>query len=434
MNNTGTPALTRARLAFYAALSLPLAFVGLPIYVHIPHYYATVHNVDLVTISMALLAVRFVDAFQDPLIGTLSDRTRTSRRTLIIAASVPLMLGFVGLFNPPGWESQWLAWWMVAMLLIVYTSFSTAIINFYAAGLALSRDSRWQTRISAAREGMLLLGVILAAALPSLLKQQFPDATAFRYFSYIFVPIAIAATISTVLALRGAPQAPSMMGQSWLSQFSLLKDRLIRRVFLLFFINSMPTAVTSTLFLFFTEDVLGAKEQAGYLLICFFFGAACSVTLWSWLAARYGRRLVLLGAMILAIGSFIWAFTLGRGDVMPFYIISFISGMAVGADLTLMPALFSDILHERDHQGGVAFSLWHFLNKLNLSLAAGIVLPVLSLFEYQPGETNTPDQRMALAAAYALFPCLLKLGAIWLTARLPDDRPHVIATKEKAYD
>ena len=49
-------ALTRARLAAYSALALPLAMAALPIYVHVPKYYADDLGLSLAAVGAILLA------------------------------------------------------------------------------------------------------------------------------------------------------------------------------------------------------------------------------------------------------------------------------------------------------------------------------------------------------------------------------------------
>ena len=406
------PRISSLRLLCYSMLGVPLAFAGLPIYVHIPHYYATVHHVPLVHISAVLLGIRFIDALQDPLIGMFSDRWQHCRRRIMALSCIVLCASFVALFYVPTGISP--ALWMAAMLLLVYSTFSTVMINFYAAGLPLGRNPTEHTRISAYREGMLLLGVILAAALPHYFTQHYEALTAYHYFALCIIPV-MAFSAYASLRVIGNGESVRSHKPHWRASFALLGDAATRRILLLFFVNSIPTAITSTLFLFFTEDVLGAPDEAGILLITYFLSAACSVALWAKLAAKFGRLITLRIAMMLAIGSFIWAYGLQAGDVEAFYIICVLSGVALGADLTILPSLFADAL-KNNAQGGAGFSLWNFLSKLNLSLAAGVILPLLAWQGYDPNITASETQ--AVSIAYALIPCAFKLVALWLTWRL----------------
>ena len=71
---------TSLQLAAYGALGLPLAMAALPIYVHVPKFYADTLGLSLAGVGAILLAARIVDAVQDPLLGWWSDRSALARR------------------------------------------------------------------------------------------------------------------------------------------------------------------------------------------------------------------------------------------------------------------------------------------------------------------------------------------------------------------
>ena len=53
----------------YGALGFPLAFAALPIYVHLPRYYAATTGMELALLGAILLGARLVDAVIDPWLG-----------------------------------------------------------------------------------------------------------------------------------------------------------------------------------------------------------------------------------------------------------------------------------------------------------------------------------------------------------------------------
>ena len=110
-------ALRKVRLGdlfLYGALALPLAFAGLPVYLHAPDFYATTHGISLATLGAVLLGLRFVDAVQDPLIGVYSDAFVARRKAIMLAGAFMLLTGFAGLFNPPPLPpAGYLAWFAV---------------------------------------------------------------------------------------------------------------------------------------------------------------------------------------------------------------------------------------------------------------------------------------------------------------------------------
>ena len=103
--------LNRPDLFLYGALALPLAFAGLPVYLHAPDFYATAHGLSLAALGTVLLGLRAVDAVQDPLIGAFSDALAHRRKTILLAGAFLLLAGFAGLFNPPALSGAgYLAW------------------------------------------------------------------------------------------------------------------------------------------------------------------------------------------------------------------------------------------------------------------------------------------------------------------------------------
>jgi len=86
----------------YGLLGLPLAFVALPLYVHLPNVYASRYGLPLPTLGGVLLLARLFDAVTDPWLGRLGDRlfARSPRHVLAAGAlaAVLLVLGMALLF------------------------------------------------------------------------------------------------------------------------------------------------------------------------------------------------------------------------------------------------------------------------------------------------------------------------------------------------
>lgn len=399
----------------YAALAVPLAFAGLPIYVTVPKFYAQSQGMNLALLGALLLGVRLIDCFLDPLIGWWRDRYPAARRTTMRVAVVGLMGGYWLVFNPSHQPTVTMQAAVLAIsLALVYFSYSVLMVHYYAAGVALAEAPEDAPRVAAFRESFMLLGVLLASMLPPLLAQQF-GADAYPMLAMMFAPmLLVGATITmrlpacTMAATSTVPTGLSGLRACW-------REVAIRRVLVVLFFNSIPSAITGTLFLFFTADVLGASEtQAGLFLVLYFISAGMAIPFWTWLARRIGLRPALLIGMGLAIAAFMFAYGLTRGDLLPFAIICVVSGAAVGADVTLLSALFAQSLARVPEHAGSAFGVWHFLSKLTLALAAGLVLPLLGAYGYTPGGTGSLT---ILSLAYALIPCLLKVIAMGILAR-----------------
>lgn len=410
-----------ARLAAYGFLGMPLAMAALPIYVHVPRFYAETLGLPLASVGALLLVARAFDAIQDPLLGWWSDlrRARYGGRWLFVAIGVPLLaLGMVGLFDPPGWEGPRLGMWLVANLVVVYTAYSLVTVSYQAHGAEISANRDERTRVAAWREGFGLAGVFVAAVLPEALRGRLGDREGFALFACLFMPLAVVAGLVAILRSPGgrAPSAPSPAHSPLRSLLLPFRNRGFRRLALTFVLNGIAASIPATLVLFFIEDVVRRPDLTALFLVAYFAAGALGMPLWVWLARRLGKARAWLCGMGASIAAFVWAFLLGPGDAMPFLAICLLSGLGLGADLALPPSLLADVIDADEARGagrheGAYFGLWNMITKMNLALAAGAALPLLAAQGYRPGAVNTSGALLALAGIYALAPCVLKLAA-----------------------
>ena len=391
----------RRELIGPGVMAAALAFGGLPLYIHAPRHYAEDLALGLPIVGAILLAARAVDSLQDPVIGWAARHFHRWRELWVVAAAFLLATGFTILFAPIGIVAP--SWRLAIGLCAAFTGFSALQIALLDHGLAQAQAAGGgHGKIALWREVGGLGGVCLAA----------------------LVPVAIAALVSKDAAYTGYALLFAMMvgltcwwmsGRWRVSSGSIdhgvraLTAPGVSPLLAVGFANALPTAVTSTLFLFYVGDVLLASAHAGPMLLTFFAAAALGAPLWTRLAALIGRKRALAIAMAVSIPAFIGAYTLGAGDAAAFYAVSAASGAVLGADMVLSPAMLAARIAGNGEQ---VFAVWTFLQKGALAIAAGVTLPLLAWLGYEPGDGATDHGRAALRSVYALIPCGLKLVAL----------------------
>ena len=401
----------------YGLLGLPLAFVALPLYVILPNHYAREFAAPLAALGAVLLGARLIDAVLDPWIGRWCDRlfARSTGAVLGAAAlaAVVLALGLWGLLFPPAAVLDHgmaaLLGWAGGVMAITYTAFSVVSVAHQAWGARLGGNEAQRSRVVAWREGLALLGVLLAAVLPGTLGLG-ATVTSFAVLLALgcWVWSRSVAPVASATDQGAAPAAALQPGRSPLRQPAF------RKLLAVFVLNGTASAIPATLVLFFVQDRLQAPPalEPAFLATYFLF-AALSLPLWVRAVARFGLARTWLAGMALAVAVFVWAATLGAGDAVPFLVVCALSGVALGTDLALPGAMLAGVigqLGERGQREGAYFGWWSFATKLNLALAAGLALPLLAWFGYTPG-ARSPEALQTLTAAYCLLPCALKLAA-----------------------
>ena len=397
----------------YGLLGLPLAFVALPLYVILPNHYAREFGVPLATLGAILLGARLFDAFIDPLLGRVSDRlfARSPADVLKLGAvaAVVLALGFALLFFPLVKTPGALIVWASAMLMVTYAAYSALSVSHQSWGAMLGGNEAQRSRIVAWREGLGLVGVVMASITPVALG--LPATTALFFVALVAGWLAWTRAVRPVArtaSRRALPTTPAV--NIWLP----FQHANFRRLLVVFMLNGIASAVPATLVLFFIQDLLQAPPALEPLFLgSYFLSAALSIPLWLALVKRLGLAKTWLCGMGLAIAVFGWATQVGAGQTGAFVAICALSGVALGTDLALPGALLAGVIQANGQSGraeGAYFGWWNFATKLNLALAAGLALPLLGLFGYAPG-VRAPQALGALVIAYCVLPCLLKLAA-----------------------
>ena len=412
----------------YGLLGLPLAFVALPLYVVLPNHYARSFDAPLAALGAVLLAARLFDAVLDPWIGRWVDRLfGRSHRAVLGAGAVSgvlLALGLWGLLFPPeavrAAGTTVLLVWAGLLMALTYTAYSVASVAHQAWGARLGGTEPQRSRVVAWREGLALIGVLVAAVLPGTLGlgatvSAFAVLVALGWWAW-----------SRSVAPPATPPRHSATPQG----LSPLRQPAFLRLLGVFVLNGTASAVPATLVLFFVQDRLQASAalEPAFLGIYFLF-AALSLPLWLKLVGRIGLARSWLAGMALSVAAFVWTATLGAGDTTAFLIICAISGIALGTDLALPGAMLTGLmgdLGERGQREGAYLGWWNFAAKLNLALAAGLALPLLALFGYTPG-TRDEAGLQSLTLAYGLLPCALKLLAAAGLYLLIIRRPTVVS-------
>lgn len=415
---TSADRLERIALLQYGFLAVPLAFAGLPLYIHAPDFYATQAGLSLSTIGLIILCVRMFDAIQDPVIGLMSQKYAAFRPVFITGSILLMAAGFIMLFYPP---SDFTGIWFAFSLILATTAFSVITINFNALGSLWSDDSFQKTRITTWREALGLAGLLVAAILPAVISLQI--------YAYILALLAGAAGVlfyrwnkkhRDIIAQREGAFRPA--------RFKALCTRENGWFFATYFASMLASSIPAVLVIFFIRDRLDAESLTGLFLLLYFLSGVAGMPLWQALSRTHGKFAAWLVSMLVAVAAFIWAYFLGPGDVWAYGAICVFSGMALGAELALPPAILSSMLDRQGEtrQTPLYFSLLAFLFKVALAAGSGLAFLMLGFSSFVPAAENSAAALTTLSFTYALLPCLIKITAalsilLWMKRHIQGD-------------
>ncbi|MBM85969.1 MAG: MFS transporter [Rhodospirillaceae bacterium] len=418
-----------AVLLAYALPGLPLAVLGLPLYIYLPTFYAETVGVDLATIGLVLLSARLWDVVTDPVVGILSDRTKSKigRRRSWVLASLPILcLSIYFLFVPPRNSGST---HLLLASMALYLGWTMFQLPYSAWGAELSDDYHERSRVTAAREVCVIVGTLMAAALPTLLPadQGAGLGTVLWVLALTLIVTLPATSIATCIFVpdkqNAAPVRRGRLGEGFAA---IRRNRPFRLLIVAYLLNGIANGLPATLFLLFVSYVLEIPSQAGPLLFIYFLSAIIGVPIWVWVSRRLDKHRSWIIAMALTCLVFAWAPFLGPGDFTPFLAICVLSGLCLGADLALPPSMQADVVdidtaETGTRRTGLYFALWGMATKLALAIAVGVSFPLLDLAGFQTTSRFDSDRDglLTLALLYGGLPIVFKISAMALMARFP---------------
>lgn len=414
----------------YGAAAFVLGVPTIPLFVLLPPLYAETLGIGLTATGIALFLARAFDVLSDPVIGYLSDRLETRwgrHKPLICLGAVLGAVGTVFLLTPGDGVGVWyLGLWAV----VLYLGWTLISIPYLAWGAALSGDYQGRARVTSLREGFTLLGILAAGAVPAVAAAFGHDERAALGF---IAWGAVAVGFLFFALLLGRVAEPPRQGEERRTPVAPLRqilggmiaNRPFRLLIASWLLNSLANGIPAVLFILFMKHVLAASEiERGALTFVYFLSGVLGIPFWLWLSGRIGKHRAWCAAMVLACAAFVFVPALGMGDVMPFAVICIVTGVALGADLALPPAIQADVAeydyfrNGRDATGSL-FAVWSMVVKLSLALSVVAAFPTLEAVGFDPDLPPADNNLLALAVIYSLVPIVFKAGAILLVWRYP---------------
>jgi glycoside/pentoside/hexuronide:cation symporter, GPH family len=421
----------------YSAPAFALAVVGIPVYIYIPKFYTDVMGVHISALGVILLVVRLFDAFTDPVIGLASDRLHTPmgrRRPFIAIGAVFTALAIAFLFNPPeAMGPNAAGYYFMALIFALFLFWTVVIVPYESLGPELTYDYDERTALFAMRDGALIAGTIVAAAMPAAVRlaagldgSAAAERETFFILSLIYIPLILIACTWCVAAFKERPRSRPIVRprfQFFLGIRSSLANRPFRILLISYTISAVGNNLPATLILYYVQYVLGSPRADLFLVLYFVTGIAF-LPMWVRLSRSTGKKAAWLTSMAINTGAFFWVFFLGPGDEFLYGILVFLSGIGFGATLAIPSAIQADVIDydeliAGDRREGLYIGLWSIAKKLAAAAGVGAGLALLGVSGYRPGEVQSESVVMTLRVLYALVPSLCNGVAILVALYYP---------------
>ena len=407
---SGKNKLLKSNLRFitfllYSLPSIPLAAAQIAVYIAVPAIYSKIAAVGIGITGLVIMISRVIDMITDPILGTYLDRMveKIGWKFWLLIGFPLISIGIFILFNPL--DSLEITSLLLGVIFVTlgWTFFS---IPWWGIGIAISNsNSNDRFKVVSFRELLTIPGVILG-----LFLIHFSNIS-----GEIFLIISILFLSPLFIKKIPIPNISNVKGTSYfLNIKNLFKNNSnFKYLCLSYFFIGLSNGVTSILFILFVEFIIGGSPQN--FLSIYFISAFIGLPFVYMLASKYNKKRIWTSFIILACICFLPVVFLSNNSTTLFMVICIISGFCLSADLIIPSSIQADIIYKEQQQNknvlvGKIYSVWSFIQKLSLALSAGVCLPLLGYFGFNPSEVNT--QLLPLSFAYGIIPIILRIPAI----------------------
>jgi GPH family glycoside/pentoside/hexuronide:cation symporter len=435
---TGAPLLRAGIKLAYGAPGFAGAGMAIPLMVHLTIFYSDTVLVPLGLIALVKALVRALDAVTDPIMGWITDRTRTRwgrRRPWILAGAPFAALSFVALFTPPesvlGLAG---AAWLAATYTLYYLFHTVYVIPHYALGPELTLDYKERNSLFVYREAFVITGTLCASVLPAFLIAAFGLRAAYMVFAVSFGTILTLAYINLVVRVRERPDFVNRPPNPLVPGVRrMMRNRAFRVLLIVYVVAATTAAIPGVMVPYMLKYVLRAENPdswLGFLLACYFGSGFLAMPLWLWAANRFGKKPTWLCSFVPHITAGIPLLFLGEGDMPYLAMIMIWQGSGSTAGAFLGPSMQADVidydeLHSGRRREAQYAGAWSVAMKFISIPSLSIPLAILASMGFEPNVRQNETVELTIRMLYCLAPMLNAIVAFSVALFYPiDQRTH----------
>ena len=374
------------------------------------------------------------DAVNDPVIGWLSDRTRSKlgrRRPWILYGAVPFgIIYFLQWLVPPFDDTGKFIYYLIVGLLF-NIAFTAVNVPYTALTAELTQDYDERTSLNAFRFAFSIGGSIVAGVLHPLIVERFaPPTTGYLVSGAIWGGLTILPFFWCVAGTREQHSADDVQDENVIQQFrTALSNRPYLFVIGIYLFSWLAVQFTSTILVPYVTFWLQRPDLIGLMILGVQGSAFVCLFMWNAVSRRIGKKAVYMIGMIFWIGVQAALFFVQPDQSTLALVLAVLAGVGVATAYivpwSMMPDVIElDELETGQRREGVFYGLMVLLQKFGLAAGQFIIGVVLQNtgFIATEGQTNLTQPASALFALRILIgpaPTVILLCGMALTAFYP---------------
>lgn len=379
-------------------------------------FYFTAVGLPVGWIMLAYILWTFWNAVNDPLLGYISDRTRTKwgrRKPFIILGTIPILIIEIILWIPPI-DSHFITFIYLLIMLMCFDTFYTMVTFFDALFPEMFVSVEERAEVNTIKQILATLGLLMAFLVPGIF---IGDLTRKEGYLINGIVTSIIIGISLFIAIKWGAKEREEFKLDHKQEFGYiqgLKHAFKNKGFVLytimFFLYEYTLLVLATVTPLYALHVLGVTDTflISLLLGLMFIVGVVTVIVWMKLDVKWGSRKAYVVAIIvyfIASLPILFITSYNMALIMVIFMGFGFGGMLYFIYLIVADPIDDDELKTGVRREGTFFGVTNFFMRLSMILS---IVTVSLVFTSTGWETYTPnpgaDIIFGIRALMVIFP------------------------------
>ncbi|HEY9171820.1 MAG TPA: MFS transporter [Verrucomicrobiae bacterium] len=423
------PSLATSGLSWREKISYGAADMGFNFYwtniaTFLMIFYTDVFGISAAAAGSMLFAIKLVNAFTDPVVGALADRTRTrfgKFRPYLIWMALPLAAAGVLTYTTPNLDQDGKLLYAYTTYLFMMVCYTAINIPYNALSGVISSDPQERTTVNGLRFIFAFGGsTLVTAATPFLVKwlghgnERLGWQLTMAFWGVAASGLFVITFLNTRERITPLPSQKSNVRQD---VADLTRNGPWMVLFFLALIIMITITLRTATAAYYFKYYVGRPELMAAFVPAYMAAAALGASITP-LLTRYleKRKLLMLLMSVTGVLSIAFYF-IPKDQIAWMFVLQVAIGLALGPKSPLAFAMYADTADYNEWRTGrrataMTFAAATFSQKLGTALAAVVMGWVFTSLGYVANATQTPESQTGIVLLISFIPAVFAFLAV----------------------
>jgi GPH family glycoside/pentoside/hexuronide:cation symporter len=387
-------------------------------------FYTDVFGISAAAAASMVFTIKIINAFTDPLIGAVADRTTTrfgKFRPYLIWVPLPLACAAFLTYTTPDLSEGGKIVWAYATYLLMMVCYTCINIPYNALSGVLSADPQERSTVNGLRFIFAFAGgTLVTAATPALVRWlgHGDDKLGWQLTMLVWGVLASALFVTTFLNTRErvAP-APTQQSNVWQDIRDLSRNRPWVALFFLALIIMITITLRTTSAAYYFKYVVGRPELMQGFVPAYMISAAVGASLTPFLTRFIDKRKLMMILMSTTALLSLAFFFVQKDQVTLMFALQIATGLVLGPKSPLAFSMYADTADYNEWRTGrrataMTFAAATFSQKLGTAVAVAVIGWLFTKLGYVANVAQTSGSQAGIVWLMSFIPAAFAVLAV----------------------